>query len=205
MFSRQTGTSFNCFLQGQIIFTWLLHCCSPSITADVEKTHTDITICHSDCCTVSNMESKNDANGNCRQVIINVDPILLCSEGPCMSHSIILLTSSSCKCGVLFKGYPSAINYEQVNRLSLSIYLMGNLEDGSRKWKYWMYVPEQNAQGQSIKSELRSYMQNFNSNLLTYFKQTRIRCVCVDIWASHSKLWHTLWPLSIYLHAKSAS
>lgn len=53
-----------------------------------------------------------------------------------MSHSIILLTRSSCKCGVLFKGYPSVINNKQVPcPSSLSIRLRGHLGTGSRKGK----------------------------------------------------------------------
>lgn len=96
------------FVPGQIIFPWLFDCWSPSITVDVWRRHIGVTISYrSDCCTASNRESKRDANEGCWQVI-NVVPISLCSKGPCVSPSIILLTRSSCRCGVLFKGYPSA-------------------------------------------------------------------------------------------------
>lgn len=52
-----------------------------------------------------------------------------------MSPSIILPTRSSFKCSVLSEGYPSVINYKQVPHLSLSIYIKGNLEEGSSKRK----------------------------------------------------------------------
>lgn len=78
-------------------------------------------------------EESYDANEGCWQVIINVAPNAFSSRGPCMSHSIILVTRSSCKCGVLFKGYPSVINNRQVPCLfSLSICLRGYLGRGSR-------------------------------------------------------------------------
>ena len=72
-------------------------------------------------------EESCDANGGCWQVIINVAPVAFSGKGPCTSHSIILLTRSPCKCGVLFKGYPSVINNGHVPCLfSLSKRLRGH-------------------------------------------------------------------------------
>lgn len=83
-------------------------------------------------------EKSHDANESFWQVIINVVSIAFSNKGPCMSHSIILLTRSSCKCGVLFKGYPSVINNRQVPCLSsLSIGLKGHLGTSSRKRRIW--------------------------------------------------------------------
>lgn len=55
-------------------------------------------------------EDSRVANEGCWQVIINVVPVALNSEGPCTSPSIILPTRSSCKCDVLSEGHPSAIS-----------------------------------------------------------------------------------------------
>lgn len=72
-------------------------------------------------------EETHDANEDCWQVIINVALIAFSSKGPSMSHSIIRLNRSSCKCGVLFKRYPSVISNAQVPCLStLSIRLRGH-------------------------------------------------------------------------------
>lgn len=72
-----------------------------------------------------------------------------------MSPSIILQTRSSCKCGVLFEGYPSAINNRQVPCLSsLSIHLRGHLGRVQGKEKYGMCTSKEAALHRQCNFEL---------------------------------------------------
>lgn len=94
-------------------------------------------------------EGSCDANGGLLTSYYKCCSHCIEQHGPCMSHSIILLTRSSCKCGVLFKGCPSVIKNGQVSCLcSLSIRLRGRLGKGSREGGMWKVHFERKRQPQ---------------------------------------------------------